>query len=506
MKLCFLILYHKFTCLGNGLCAIFRVIAMKFYRLFSLFLVLALLLSVFATAAEETDIPSETAETQELNVYPFELDFEIKAKAAMLIELNSNTLVYEYQKDLPLYPASLTKIMTCMLAIEYGKASDVVTVSHAALQGLSEYGSTAGLIEGEKLTLDELLYCVMVSSANEACNVVAEYISGDIDSFVDLMNETAQSLGMTSTHFANTHGLHDENHYTTAYDLSILARWAWQSEQFRKYATVTTHVVPATDKSGERTLKSTNLLTDPDSDYYYDRASGLKTGFTTPAGGCLISTAASDNLEFLSIVCGCATQSETTGDERFSETARLFRSAFDSVSYHLVLSGTIMADMADVLYADGRETVVIHAAEDRYAFLPTDADKSDIECVVTYDNGLPLEAPLAEGERVGTVTAYYQGKAIASCDAVTLTAVERSTVKYVASETGEAISSATTWTVKSIGSATSWIITYWYLTVPLLLVLILLICLIILRCINSRRAKKRAEMRRRNNERRRRNG
>lgn len=496
MKLCFLILYHKFACLGNGLCAIFRVIAMKFYRFFSLFLVLALLLSVFAAAAEETDIPTDTVEIEELNVYPFDLDIEVKAKAAMLIELNSNTLIYEYQKDLSLYPASLTKIMTCMLAIEYGKASDVVTVSHAALQGLSEYGSTAGLLEGEELTLDELLYCVMVSSANEACNVVAEYISGDIDSFVDLMNETAQSLGMSSTHFANTHGLHDENHYTTAYDLSILARWAWQSEQFRKYATVTTHVVPSTNKSGERTLNSTNLLTDPGSDYYYDRASGLKTGFTTPAGGCLISTAASGNLEFLSIVCGCATQSETTGDERFSETARLFRTAFDSVSYLQVLSSeSSMADMADVLYSDGRETVVIHAAEDRYAFLPTDADKTDIECVVTYDNGLPLEAPLAEGERVGTVTAYYQGKAIASCDAVTLTAVERSTVKYVAAETGDAIS-----------SASSWVVTYWYLTVPLLLVLILLVCLIILRCINGRRAKKRAEMRRRNNERRRRNG
>lgn len=475
---------------------------MKFYRFFSLILVLTLLFSVFASAVEETDPAVEesnaiesTAEVEELNSYPSELDFEVKAKAAMLIELNSNTLIYEYQKDLSLYPASLTKIMTCMLAIEYGNASDVVTVSSAALQGLSEYGSTAGLLAGEELTLDELLYCVMVSSANEACNVVAEYISGDIDSFVDLMNETAQNLGMSSTHFANTHGLHDENHYTTAYDLSILARWAWQSEQFRKYATVTTHVVPATNKSGERTLQSTNLLTDPSSSYYYDRASGLKTGFTTPAGGCLISTASDGNLEFLSIVCGCATQSETTGDERFSETKRMFQVAFESVSYQQVLSESNMVDMAEVLYADGRSTVVIRAAEDRSVFLPADYGTDNFDFVVTYDNGLPLEAPLAEGERVGTVTAYYDGKPIASCDAVTLTAVERSTVKYVAAETGSAIS-----------SASSWVFTYWYLTLPLLLVFLLLIFLIILRSRNVRKAKKRAEMRRRNAERRQRNG
>lgn len=457
---------------------------MKFYRFFSLILVLTLLLASFAAAEGEKDAV-ESLEQDKLSIYPFDLDFEIKAKSAMLIELNSNTLVYEYQKDLPVYPASLTKIMTCMLAIKYGNVGDVLTVSHTALQGLSEYGSTAGLVEGEELTLDELLYCIMVSSANEGCNIIAEYISGDIDSFVDLMNETAHRLGMTSTHFANTHGLHDEDHYTTAYDLSLLARWAWQNEQFRRYSTVTTHVVPATNKSGERTLESTNSLTDPSSKYYYSRATGIKTGFTTPAGGCLISTASYGNLEFLSIVCGCATQTETTGDERFSETERMFRTAFESVSYHMVLSDSLMVDMPEVLYSDGRENVVVRAAENCSVFLPIGYDPSSIDFVVTYDNGLPLEAPLSEGQRVGTVTAYYQGKAVASCDAVTLTAVERSTVKYVQAETSGAI-----------GSATSWVLTYWYLTVPLLLVLLLLICLVILRCVNSRKAKKRVARRR----------
>lgn len=471
---------------------------MKFYRFFSLFLALTLLFAVCAAAEEEAPPLSGTIDLDvpdELSIYPFELDFEINAKSAMLIELNSNTLIYEYQKDLQVYPASLTKIMTCMLALEYGNTADVLTVSHTALQGLSEYGSTAGLLEGEKLTLDELLYCIMVSSANEGCNVIAEYISGDIDSFVTLMNETAQALGMTSTHFANTHGLHDEDHYTTAYDLSILARWAWQNEQFRRYSTVSSHVVPATNMSGERTLESTNSLINPASKYYYSRAAGIKTGFTTPAGGCLSSTAAYGNLEFLSIVCGCATQTETTGDERFSETKRMFQTAFESVSYNMVLSETLMVDMPEVLYSDSRENVVIRAAENCSVFLPVGYDPSNIEFVVTYDNGLPLEAPLTEGQRVGTVTAYYQGKAIASCDAVTLTAIERSTVKYVQAETSSAI-----------GSATSWIVTYWYLTLPLLLVLLLLVFLIVARCVNSRKAKKRAAMRRRNAERGQHNG
>ena len=252
-----------------------------------------------------------------LNDFGQYLDTTVQAKAAALVELNSDTLVYGMNLDEKVYPASLTKIMTCMLALEHGNLDDIVTVSHEALQDLNAAGSSAGLLEGEQLSLRELLYCVMISSANEACNVVAEYIAGDIPSFVALMNAQAAALGMTGTHFANAHGLHDENHYTTVRDLVTLARWAWQSEQFQEFSTQTSHTVPATNKSEERVLRTTNYLTSGQTvgKYYYDKARGIKTGFTTPAGGCLISTAESGSLHFLSVVCGCETLQNDDGTE-----------------------------------------------------------------------------------------------------------------------------------------------------------------------------------------------
>ncbi len=486
---------------------------MKFRKIFIILTVLLLIFgmnsSVFATelpedtTAEETTAAEEaspvTIEQEPLEPYLFAEALEVRAKAAMLIELNSNTLVYEYEKHKQLFPASLTKIMTCMLAIEYGDPDAVLTVSETALENLSEFGSTAGLMQGEELTLDNILYCIMVSSANEGCNVIAEYISDDIDSFVDLMNQKAAQLGMNDTHFANAHGLHNDNHYTTAYDLSLLARWAWQNEQFRQYATATTYVVPATNKSDARTLYSTNYLTTNyvETKYYYSKASGIKTGFTTPAGGCLISTASSGNLDFMCIVMGCSPQTADNGDygdERFVESKKLFEYGFDAMNFTQVISDTKMIDMPQVLYADGRENVVVRPCEDRTVLLPSTCTADDITLQIEYYN-TPLEAPLDDGQEVGVVTAYYNGTAVASCPAITVTAVARSSSKYVASEAGEVVS-----------NATSWVLRYWYLTVPLLLVALLLIILIILRSINVRKAKKRAAARRRAAERRRTRG
>lgn len=242
------------------------------------------------TAAPAENDKAPAAVTDEtppaLNDFGQYLDTTVQARAAALVELNSDTLVYGMNLDEKVYPASLTKIMTCMLALEHGNLDDIVTVSHEALQDLNAAGSSAGLLEGEQLSLRELLYCVMISSANEACNVVAEYIAGDIPSFVALMNAQAAALGMTGTHFANAHGLHDENHYTTVRDLVTLARWAWQSEQFQEFSTQTSHTVPATNKSEERVLRTTNYLTSGQTvgKYYYDKARRRQDRLHDPCG------------------------------------------------------------------------------------------------------------------------------------------------------------------------------------------------------------------------------
>lgn len=429
----------------------------------------------------------------------FPVDYQVQAKAAVLLELNSNTLLYGYEMDQKLYPASLTKVMTCMLALEYGNLDDVVTVSGTALENLSEYGSTANLQEGEMLPLRELLYCVMLSSANEGCNVVAEYVSGNVDDFVDLMNQKAQELGMSATHFANTHGLHDEAHYTTARDLATLCAWAWSNADFREIATETVHTVPETNLSEERNLHTTNFLTSTriTEKYYYSKASGIKTGFTTPAGGCLAATATDGELTFLSVVCGCETLIEADGgdlDMRFVETKRLFEFGFDNYDFVQVLSDTEMLGQPAVTNAAGRGNVVVHADANATVLLPKDYHPDDITISVSYDSTQTLQAPLEAGQRVGTVTAMYQDITVATANLVTLTAVESAKPQF------EEISSATQETEPASDgkdeASGSLLLHYWYLTVPILLLIILLVILLIARAHNVRQARKRAERRR----------
>lgn len=474
---------------------------MKKTRILSLALLLALLLNCFSlTALAEPDDtsstvsePTESASPAVTGVTPppalldYAVDdtYYVRAKASALIDLDAGALLYGGNIDAQIYPASLTKIMTCMIALERGNLDDILTVSESSQQDLVIGGSTANLKVGEQISLRELLYCVMVSSANEACNVVAEYISGSISGFVALMNEYAAALGMTSTHYANTHGLHSDEHYTTVRDLSTLVRWAWQHELFREFSTITKHVVPATNLSEERELHTTNYLTSGlvVGKYYYEKAAGIKTGFTSKAGGCLISTAQDGDKHLLSIVVGCDTienDDGTTTDERFTETKKLLEYGLNHFSLVQVLSDTTMAGMPEVLYAEGRGSVVVRAKDNISVLLPDGFDVSKIEMQVSYTSGPPLEAPLEAGQTVGTVTAVYEGKPIASCDLVTLTAVARSVPEYVADKANEAV-----------GGFFGRMMHYWYLTVPLLLVVLAVAVMFILRAVNIRKAKKR---------------
>ena len=397
---------------------------MKKFRFVTLLLLMSLVLSLFASAAPkpftEEMLPTAPPAPMELN-YPN--DLAIEAEAYALVELKSNAILYSKELDAQRYPTSLTKIMTCMLAIQYGDLTDVLTVTPTALDGLSIYGSTAGLVVEEQLALEDLLYCIMLSSANEGCNIIAEYISGDIATFVELMNRTAKALGMNSTQFANTHGLHDEAHYTTVRDLITLSRWAWENETFRRFATATSYTVPATNKSDARTLHTTNYLvsTDVNSRYYYANASGIKTGFTTPAGGCLISTATEGDAEYLSILMGCESAKNAT-DKRFSETRRLFRHALETYSFVQILTDSTMLAQPEVKNAQGRGDVVVHAKENRRILLPHDYATEDIVIKLRYNE--ELTAPLKKGQVIGTAIVEYKGIALAESDLVTLTAVE----------------------------------------------------------------------------------
>lgn len=483
---------------------------MKKRRFLCLILLLSMLLSLPVAATEDTtaETIAEMTSAQSENTpfltpppplreFNYPTDFTLDAAAYALIELNSNTIIYSKELDMKRYPASLTKIMTCMLAIEYGNPEDVLTVSSTALENLSEFGSSAGLVEGEQMTLENMLYCIMLWSANEGCNVIAEYISQDVASFVELMNQTAQALGMENTHFANAHGLHDEEHYTTVRDLTILTRWAWQNETFRRYATATTYEVPPTNKSAGRTLHTTNYLTSTDVDgrYFYSNASGIKTGFTTPAGGCLASTATDGEAEYLSIVMGCELISNDN-DMRFKETKRLFTHAFDTYSFVQVLANTTMLGQPEVANAEGRGDVVVHAKDDATVLLPKDYNPQDILVQLNYNQD--LVAPLDAGETVGSVTVRYQGIVLAESGLVTLTSVPAVQPKVTEQEEQEELSDPAV--EKEEGSSSIGKI---LMILTLCLILLGVLALGSLYGLNTYRARRRAAMRRQRQQRRR---
>ena len=269
--------------------------------------------------------------------------FRVDAKAALLLDLNTGQTIYEQDADEVLYPASLTKIMTAILAIERGDLSDVVTASDEALTGLDPDGTTVWLTAGEKMPLEDLLYCMLLASANDACNVVAEYIAGSVSEFVDMMNEKAAELGCTNTHFNNTNGLPDEDHYTSARDLAIITQYAIQNPTFWEICTTTAYTVAATNVFDARMLVTTNSMTTTYKYYYYydPRIQGVKTGFTSAAGRCLIVTAQDGDMRLLSVVLGApdtTIYNNVSWYGHYADTAMLLEYGFG------VLSGTIVPE------------------------------------------------------------------------------------------------------------------------------------------------------------------
>lgn len=480
---------------------------MKINRFFAFFLAAILLFSAFsfsvfaeteatADTAAETESVQSSADPSSLKpgsellppstVSALSTEYTVDAKAAVLLELNSNTIIYSYNADERLYPASLTKVMTCMLALDYGDLDDTVTVSEAALQGLHEDGSSAGLVPGEQLSLRNLLYCIMLSSANEACNVVAEYLCGDVESFVDLMNKKAAAIGCQGTHFANPHGLHDDNHYTTANDLCLIARKALENPTFRDIATTTTYTVPATNLSEARDLVTTNFLTSKDtvSDYYYPKAAGIKTGFTTPAGRCLISTADDGNLRFLSVLLGAETEVLEDGNvwyHSFSETADLFDYGFDNFAYAEVLTNLNPITSVEVRNSfSSTAKVVLKPTENVDALLPKNYDKEKITTDYSLDCGADyLNAPLDAGQIVGKVSVFYDGALIGQTTLETLTAVEKSEI------------------ASSFAATKSFFEEYWWIVLLLGLVIVLLAAVLLIRSAMMNAKRREAARRRR---------
>ena len=292
----------------------------KIRALLALFLCLMILTAPALAAAEPAasapEDASQTAAEPSSEAVSAAPEYHANAKAALLIDLNTGRTIYEQDADEQVYPASLTKIMTCLLALENGNLSDTVTITENAYADLVSGSSTADLQVGEQLRLEDLLYCMMVESGNEAANAVAEHIGGTIEDFVKMMNERAYELGCTHTHFMNPHGLHNESHYTTARDMALIAREAMQDETFRKIASTTTYALPRTNMHGSRRLDSKMAELFGSDSAVYPAANGIKTGYTSKAGYCFVGSATKNGVTFISVVFNCGSYAKCWSDTK----------------------------------------------------------------------------------------------------------------------------------------------------------------------------------------------
>lgn len=389
---------------------------MKTKRFLSLFLILTLAVTLWMT-------PQAAAVE----------DPDILAKAALLVDVNTDAVVYAKNEHQELYPASLTKVMTALLvldAVDSGKLrlDQEVTASESAFVGLAADGSNAGIKAGEIMTVEQLLYCVMVVSANEACNILAEAVSGSVSAFVDEMNAMAQRLGCKNTHFVNTNGLHDPQHYTSAWDMYLITREAMQHELFMTVADTANVVIPATNLSKERNYWTTNhlLSTWRVIGYRNKEAHGIKTGSTDEAGYCLISSAARGSMHCVSVIMGAERVEENgKGNLRsFSETTRMFNYGFENFSYQTILDPSTEVTKEIAVTLSKVDHVTVAPNEEVEVLFPNDLAPEDLQRAIHVEE--PVEAPIRQGEKLGTMDLYYGDTVYATVDLLALHSVEAS--------------------------------------------------------------------------------
>ena len=324
---------------------------------------------------------------------------EITSGAAILIDNKTNRILYDKNASERMFPASTTKIMTAILVLENCELDETVTASYDALMHIPEGYVTAEIQGEEQFTVEQLLEMLLVHSANDAANVLAEYVGGSIESFVSMMNTKVNELELTDTHFTNPYGLQEDNHYTTAYDLAKIMQYCIQNDDFRRIAGSVSCSIPATNKSGVRSYTSTNQLVLPDSPNYYSYVTVGKTGFTTEAGRCLVSCAYRNDIELTCVILG-GTLSSDGISSRFIDSITLYEYGFNHFSLKNI------ANPGDVITSIEVTNATLSTMSLDLAFVNSIhalVNNSDLETnyIPEIELNENISAPIAEGDVLG---------------------------------------------------------------------------------------------------------
>lgn len=348
------------------------------------------------------------------------------AKAVVLYELNSDTMLYTYNPDGKIYPTSMVKLMTALVAIENGDLDDMVTVTRSVLNQVPIGILGADLKVGEEISLKDLLYATMVASATDASVVAAAYVGGSVEGFLQMMNDKAAQLGCKNTHYGNVHGLHDEETYTTARDIARITEAALENEVFRKMFCASEYTLAATNRHEERLITTTNNMMNPQKSKYYDkRVTGGKTGATDEGGRCLTLTAQKDGMEILCVLMGATPTMAANGSidtyGSFEESKIMVDYAFANFEFRQVFfDGQTLAQYP---VANGASHVVTQAATSASTVMPAEVDESQLKWVYAGANDT-VSAPVEKGQKLGTAQVWYGMKCLAETDMVAMNGVE----------------------------------------------------------------------------------
>lgn len=381
-------------------------------------LLACMLLLTYCLPVHATEVTTEaTTEHPETTEYPDDPTREpdLVANAAIVMDAVSGQVLYEKNSQEKKYPASITKILTVLIALEHNvDFNATVTMSENAIWGVERDSTLIGLDVGEQVTVKDLVYATMVKSANECAYALAEYVAGDIESFAKLMNERAAEIGCKNTHFITPNGLHDEDHYTTAYDMALITKEALKNETFREIAGTLNYTVPATNLTDEtRPLWNGNKMINPAEPYYYEYCEGGKTGYTMKANNTLITFAKKDGLELICVIMDC-----DGAKYAYSDTKALYNYCYNNYVYYYPLSdfsfesteenATDQNVILNNYYSSLDHDMIDLSVDKDYALLLNKSvDTTQIEKTVTfYDE--------AKDDQLGEITFAYDGEQIGS--------------------------------------------------------------------------------------------
>ncbi len=338
-----------------------------------------------------------------------ETDLGLNAKSAILMEDSTGKVLYESNPDERVPIASVTKVMTMLLimeAVDSGKITldDMVTVSENAM---SYGGSTMFLEAGEQLTVNDMMKGIAVASANDGCVAMAEHLAGSESAFVDMMNAKAQELGMENTHFMNTNGLDEDNHYSSARDVAIMSRELIKHKTIFNY----TSIWMDTLRGGKFQLANTNKLI-----RFYEGANGLKTGSTSKALCCLSATAKRNDMQLIAVVLGAPTSAE-----RFSSAKSLLDYGFANYAVNTQITAGDEIDRVHVEKGVDNEVSVV--AADTYSTLVKKGQEDNVTKEIILDE--QITAPLEAGEKLGTMKISRDGETLAEIDLNAANEVEK---------------------------------------------------------------------------------